>query len=272
MGGGRLSYSTRLSTPVGARARLSSLPSRPYKTSSSSTITLRGPAKRSHPPLSPPSPSGESDDEGESDEEAARAEREMEDQEALKRKLQDLQRIMTNDSIGLVRSPLSRDKGKEVDRGRIGLLSPRLQPVDSTSRAAPSDRSQSLSSTSSPQGSIPSIPSPPPESQRGSPVPINKHMSPGKSTSPPAVSHRSARGHSHMRYATMPIAAKRTSSEKSSNHGSSASSFSDISDASLSASALESALMSNMSNVKGGGSRFSSIARSHLSGRKGMPH
>ncbi|TFK55389.1 hypothetical protein OE88DRAFT_611563 [Heliocybe sulcata] len=272
LGSDRLSSSTRLSTPVGGRLRLGSLPSRPHKAISSSTITLRGPTKQLNPPLSPPSPSRSSDEE-ESDEEAARAEkieRELEEQEALERKLQGLQRIMTNDTIGLIRSPVPPGKGKEVSRGRIGLLSPRLQPMDSSQRP-PSDRSQSLSSTSSPQGSIPDMPSPPPESRRGSPIPIHQHMPSGKSTSPSAVSHRNARGQSHMRYATMPTVARRTNSEKSSNYGSSASSFSDLSDADLSSSALESALMSNMSNIKGGGSRASSSIRTHLSGRKGMP-
>jgi len=262
----RLSAS-RLSSPLQVRARLSSLghhsPSRPKKASSSSTLTLRSPAKKNIPHLQPTSPSSSEATDSE-DEEAAKeeeADRKVEEQEALDKKLQNLQKLITGDALGLISSPRSKGKGKErakeTDRGRT---SPR--PMQRSFRGDElSSRSQSVSSASSPQGSIPSIPSPPPESQPQSP--ISRHLSPSKSSSPPAVSPRSVRGQSHLRYAPM---VGRTVSEQGSNHGSSASSFSDISDASLSASALESALLSN---IRGGGGSRLSVLRSRFVGRGG---
>jgi len=115
-----------------------------------------------------------------------------------------------------------------------------------------SSRSQSVSSTSSPQGSMSSsMPSPPPESQS----PVSRHISSSKSSSPAAVSPRSARGQSNMRYT--PMVGMANASDQGSNHGSSASSFSDISDTSLSASALENALQSDIRvGGSGGGSRL----------------
>jgi hypothetical protein len=108
--------------------------------------------------------------------------------------------------------------------------------VDFTSAARNRDHSASVSSTSSPQGSIPSIPSPslsspsPPPGQRhpSSPYdqphvpsqphapatahlypnpqpstlagsPMQRHISPTKCSSPPAVSVRNARSHAHTR-------------------------------------------------------------------------
>jgi hypothetical protein len=187
----------------------------------------------------------------------------LEEQEALDKKLKHLTKLITGDALGFVRSPRPQGKGKEIDRGRT----PPRAMQRSFRGGELSSRSQSVSSASSPQGSIPSIPSPPPESQSQSP--ISRHLSPSKSSSPPTVSPRSVRGQSHMRYGPM---VGRTVSEQGSNHGSSASSFSDISgrcsrllsllsnlnycfaDASLSASALESALLSNIRG--GGGSRL----------------
>ncbi|KII94668.1 hypothetical protein PLICRDRAFT_33485 [Plicaturopsis crispa FD-325 SS-3] len=267
-----LASSVRLTTPLGVRTRLTSLghytPHKPKKASSSSTLTLQGP-KKSHVPLRPTTPSSSEDGTDSEDEAAAKeeeADRTAEEQEALDRKLKDLQKMMTNDALGLVTSSRPKSKkGKEIDRGRLGASQP--QPVHGrgsirrehtrvTRDDELSSRSQSLSSTTSPQGSIPSMPSPPPESQSRSP--ISRHISPGKSTSPPAVSPRSAVGRAHI------IMGRNSESEQESTHGSPASSFSDISDASLSGSALESALMSN---IRGGGSRLSAYARSRLLGR-----
>ncbi|KZT71540.1 hypothetical protein DAEQUDRAFT_809857 [Daedalea quercina L-15889] len=202
-----------------------------------------------------------------------------------------------------------RDKGKQVaDRGRTRPLSSSMASVSSAPHGA--SRSQqslsSLSSRGSPQGSIPSIPSSPPRpeghprrhsyvdarvphAQRHdeslSPTsssprmvsPIPRHLSPpGHSHSPPALSSHRAVGQNFMGRTLprsnggqgwrmdvgLPVKGGRVSS-----HGSEASSFSDLSDADLSASALESALASN---IRGNGSRFSSFARSHLTGRRGV--
>lgn len=222
-GSTRLSSSGRLSTPLGVRARLSSLGNspRPKKTISSSTLTLQGTRK----PLThmrPTSPSSSEDATDSEDEEVLKeeeADRNLEEQETLDRKLKDLQLMITNDALGLVSAPQRRGKGKEVDRGRAGVSSSismrrNSRPDELGSRSA----SQSVSSTSSPHGSIPSIPSPTPESQPHSP--ISRHLSPSKSSSP-AVSPRSALG---TRYG--PLVG---TSEQGSSHGSEASSFSDIS-------------------------------------------
>jgi len=186
---------------------------------------------------------------------------------------------MTKDALGLVASPprpsasryQDKGKGKELDRGRMRPLSASIsshfQPRLGMSRRhslSQTPSHHSLSSADSPQGSIPSIPSPPPEVRTRSPM--TRHFGPAKSTSPPAVSTRSVWG----RTAAKPIVTRPRPgghvSERGSEMGSEASSFSDLSDASLSPSALESALMSNM---RGAGSRLSSFARSHLAGRSG---
>ncbi|GLB34188.1 hypothetical protein LshimejAT787_0110720 [Lyophyllum shimeji] len=243
------------------RARLNSLGNnspRPKKATSSSTLTLHA-QKKTHAPLRPTTPS--SSEGSDSEDEAARkeedADRDAEEQEALNRKLQQLQAMMTNDALGLVSSARPRDKGKGIDRDRSEPRSPRSM-VGSYRRDALSSRSasHSVSSASSPRGSIPDIPSPPSPSQPHSPMP--RRLSATKSSSPPTLSPRSALG---QRYGPL---VDRAMSEHSSSHGSEASSFSDLSDASLSASALESALMSN---IRGGGSRLSQFARSRMSGR-----
>jgi len=245
---------------------------------------------------------------------------------------------MTSERLGLVRSPLSPNKGKEredprrdeiirgrppfpasaipVSGGHAGIGNAPNSPsklrfnhddhggldarlADFTSVARNRDHSASVSSASSPQGSIPSIPSPsvsspspPPEqrhasspydqphvpSQHYAPAtahlhpsqpsslansPMQRHVSPTKSSSPPAVSVRNARSYAHTRQGFGALGAAGVS-EGESTQGSSASSFSDLSDASLSASVLESAIMSN---IRGTGSRLSAIARSRLGGR-----
>jgi len=262
----RMSSSTRLTTPLGVRARLNSLGNnspRPRKASSSSVLTLQGPRKM-HAPLRPATPPSSEEGTDSEDEAAAKeeeADKNLEEQEALDRKLKELQKMMTNDALGLVSSFRLRGKGKETDRGRVGLASPRpVQENHNLTRDTLSSRStsQSVSSASSPQGSIPSMPSPPSESQPQSP--ITRHLSPSKSSSPPAVSPRSAHGQSHMRYGPL---VGRDVSERGSSQGSEASSFSDISDASLSASALESALLSNIHAA----SRLSAFTRSRFGGR-----
>ncbi|KAH9833635.1 uncharacterized protein C8Q71DRAFT_167947 [Rhodofomes roseus] len=206
-------------------------------------------------------------------------------------------------------APRDRDKGKQVaDRGRTRPLSSSMASLSSAPhRASRSQQSlSSLSSRGSPHGSIPSIPSSPPRaetharrysyadarvpySQRHeeslSPTsssprvasPIPRHLSPpGQSHSPPAISPNRAVGQTYVGRTPprtsgglgwrmdvgAPVNGGRVSSQ-----GSEASSFSDLSDASLSASALESALASN---IRGNGSRLSSFARSHLTGKRGV--
>ncbi|KAF8450223.1 hypothetical protein L210DRAFT_956816 [Boletus edulis BED1] len=339
LGARRLSGSQRVTTPLGVRARLNSLthksPSKArggqghltHGKMSSSTATLQG-TKRFIGPVRPVSPfSDEAESESSDEEELAQRkeeemERQAEEQEHLDKKLAQLQSMMTNERLGLVKSPVSPEKGKEredrrgeeIVRGRpqfpasanavsahpsgdggVGPMpgSPSklrfneqtgldVRLAEFTSAARNRDHSASVSSASSPRGSIPSIPSPSISSPSPPPVnyhapsthdhthvpiqyqaqatphlhpnsqppslagsPLQRHLSPTKSSSPPAVSVRNARGHAHTRQGFGALGAAGVS-EGESNHGSSASSFSDLSDASLSASALESALMSNM--------------------------
>ena len=164
-----LSSSAKPSTPLGVRARLNSLTnnsaSRPGKKGvSSSTLTLQA-SRRGHLPLRQASPfSGSDDDEDSEDEAEARkeeeAERAAEEQESLARKLEELQKMMTGEAIGLVSTARPRRRSLNLDRGRLGALSPRsvgssYRPDTLSSRSG----SQSVSD-SSPQGSIPDIPSP----------------------------------------------------------------------------------------------------------------
>lgn len=183
--------------------------------------------------MRPPSPF--SSDESDSEDEQDAKDRAAEEQDALSRKLASLQRMMTSEALGLVGSSHTAGKGKarDVIRGRapVPMSRPGRESDDGAFRRNDEnfrheernrDHSASVSSASSPQGSVPSIPSPPPETQS----PIARHLSTNKSSSPPTVSTRNARGQSHMRYTTLAGL-----SEQESSHGSSASSFSDISGA-----------------------------------------
>ncbi|KAJ3576252.1 hypothetical protein NP233_g568 [Leucocoprinus birnbaumii] len=144
----KISISSRQNTPRNVRARLNSLVNnspRPKKAISSSTITVQGP-KRQHVSIRPQSPlSSDSDSYSGDDDEAAlkeeEAERVAEEQETLERKLQELSRLITSDTLGLVHSHRSK---RSIDRGRAGL-SPNSTNANS---AANSFRGDSLSSRS----------------------------------------------------------------------------------------------------------------------------
>lgn len=272
----KMTSSLRLATPMGVRARLNSLGydsgTRQSKASSSSTVTIQGIAQIPRSPLKSTASSPDHS-ETESDEEADKAEEEerrLEEQDALDKKLKHLQTVMTSDALGLVRDTRPKNKGKVIERGRDGLKSPTSpSPLRQIVQRRDVSSSDYNSSTSSPQGSIPSIPSPSSESQPHSPL-SRRHSHANKSSSPPAVSGGHARGQSHLQY--RPMMGGAIASDRGSNQGSSASSFSDISggclnsrsgfealiiyvlpETSLSASALESALLSN---IRGGGSRL----------------
>ncbi|KIK53289.1 hypothetical protein GYMLUDRAFT_49468 [Collybiopsis luxurians FD-317 M1] len=318
IGGGPRSSS---STPLGIRARLNSIG---QKTNlSSSTLTLQTPIARNpaaFPHLSPTfnrtrdragssaSPLSEDEDEDEMDSDddemlkEEEAERVAEEQEALDKKLADLQKMMTGDMLGLVsvgrkqgrqmaKQNQSQNFNRELERGRdlsasgtqavgIGRQSQNNHHhnrhhynASLSSRSA--STSQSVSSASSPQGSLPEIPSPSADSTPQSPQPrspLRRHMSPSKSSSPPTLSPRNALGQSHRKFAAHGHAAGRLAEYDRDRDGSEAStgSFSDLSgesaylDGSLSGSALDSALLSN---IRGNGSRI----RFGASYRNGVP-
>ncbi|KAI0005046.1 hypothetical protein BJV74DRAFT_806591 [Russula compacta] len=175
----RLSTSIRLTNPLGVRARLNSLssnsPSRANRPSSSSVLTLRNHRRdqTAFQPASPLTSESETDEEYEKTEEV---ERRSEEQEALDKKLKNLQTLLTGDNVGLVSSFSPHRKAMESqNQRRFSSSSP---PQRGRRDADTSSRSQSISSASSPRGSIPSIPSPPPDSSQSL---TSKHTSPTKS-------------------------------------------------------------------------------------------
>jgi hypothetical protein len=171
----KLSTSIRLATPLGVRARLNSLssnsPSR-ARPSSSSVLTLRN-HRRDQTTFRPASPlSSESETDGEY-ERREEAERRLEEQETLDKKLKTLQTLLTGDNVGLVSSISEHGKAKEQQTH--DRFAPSPSPQRGRMDTSASSRSQSISSASSPRGSIPSMPSPPPESPQSL---ISKHSSP----------------------------------------------------------------------------------------------
>ena len=221
--GGSVISNSRVGLPLGVRARLSSLgnSSRPRKATSSSTLTYQAP-KRVIAPMRPASPSSSPDDTDSDDEQAMKeddADRAAEEEDALSRKLVELQKLMTNEALGLVSGTRPKNsKNKTADRGRSAPLSPRSTTSSRMDTLSSRSASQSVSSASSPQGSIGDIPSPDSQS------PIRKALS-SKSPSPAAVSSRSALAHSHRRYGPL---VDRTA-DYGSSIGSGTSSFSDLS-------------------------------------------
>ena len=187
--------------------RLNSLVSnaqRPQKTVSSSTITVQGP-KQQPVPLHPQSPLSEDSDSFSEDEEAAlkeeETERKAEEQEALNKKLEQLSRLITSDTLGLVRTHKSK---RSINQGHGGN-SPSSSNANSATNSSRGDSlssrsdNQSLSSMSSPQGSISEIPSPATDSQPQSPMHFGRRTSATNSVNPAAVSLRGAMSHSHNR-------------------------------------------------------------------------
>ena len=215
----KLSTSIRLTTPLGVRARLNSLnsnsPIRANRPSSSSVLTLRGHRRDQTTTFQPASPvSSESETDGEY-ERREEAERRLEEQEALDKKLKSLQTLLTGDNVGLVSSVGEHGKGKELQTQGRFAPSPPSQRVRMDSV---SSRSQSISSASSPRGSIPSMPSPPPESPQSLTSLTSKHTSPVNPAGPCTTSSQ-AKAQPLLRYGPTVNATA----------GSSASSFSDLS-------------------------------------------
>lgn len=207
-------------SPLTIRARLTSLgrgsPILSSKTPGSSILTLQGP-KAYNPVMKPPTVASDSESESDDGDDIADEEK-LHEEEALQKRLQELQQLMNNETLGLVRQNGRDLKGKIPQRGRDNSAQ-FVQKSDATSNNG------SLSTTSSPQGSIPSIPSPSPDSLPHSPV--SRHLSPAKkSSSPPAISIGNARGQSHMQY-KHPFGPSKASA-KSSTQNSATSSFSEI--------------------------------------------
>ncbi|OJT09931.1 hypothetical protein TRAPUB_13568 [Trametes pubescens] len=173
---------------------------------SSSTITLPGP-RRTHTSLRrlssassrAASSEGGSESDSEDSDEQTRKEEEAERQDMLTRKLQNLQNMMTKDTLGLVADP-ARTRAKQRGKAR---------PTSGTSTSAASLSSSSARQSSSPsrsygheslssasvdsrQGSVPSIAPATHSSSRSParatpPMPVPRHLS-IPSSSPPALS------------------------------------------------------------------------------------
>lgn len=247
-------------TPLDVRARLNSLSkistSRHKKSSTSSSImTLQAPRKPFTPLMRPTSPSSSGDDEADSsDEEAIKeeeAERIAEEEDALTRKLVDLQKMMTSDALGLVSGTTRHMSSRTRDRGRSAPLSRSGGSFAFSNHSASRSGSHSISSASSRQGSIPEIPSPASERSGNMAVAMPRTMLNNQRTSRRDYQDRH-----------LPLM-DRTGLGDLSNQGSEASSFSDLSgkrlaffllqqkyedfsDASISTSAMEDAIMSNL--------------------------
>ncbi len=219
---GKLSTSIRLTTPLGVRARLNSLssnsPSRMNRPSSSSVLTLRG-HRRDQTVFRPGTPLSSGSESDEEDERQEEAERRLEEQEALDKKLRNLQTLLTGDNVGLVSSTKENRKGKEPQTQ--GRVAPSSSPQISGANTGDSSRSsQSVSSASSPRGSIPSIPSPPPESSQSL---TSRHIAPAK----PAASSSATSPGPGAGVKTQPL--MRYGPSVKATPGSSTSSFSDLS-------------------------------------------
>ena len=247
--------------PLDVRARLNSLSnistSRHKKSSTSSSImTLQASRKPFTPLMRPTSPSSSGDEADSSDEEAIKeeeAERIAEEEDALTRKLVDLEKMMTTEALGLVSGPTRHLSGRARDWGRSAPLSPRSGGSFAFSnQSASRSGSQSISSASSRQGSIPEIPSPASERSGNMAVAMPRTV---------LNNQRVSRRDYQDRH--LPLM-DRTGLGDLSNQGSEASSFSDLSgkqfafcfllqqkhegfsDASISTSAMEDAIMSNL--------------------------
>jgi len=163
-----------------------------------------------------------SDEDSSHDQDAKKEEK----QDALTKRLQELEKVITNERLGLVqrRRPPSRSASMGSER----------HSSSAPSSVAPENPPESLSA--SPQGSIPSIPSPLSSQALHQPPRL---ASPTKS---PLASPLPSRGQFQLRN----LQNRARASEKgSSTQASTASSFSDISEADVSASILESAQLPN---------------------------
>lgn len=213
----------RQATPIGVKNRFTShlrsppaLHSSHRSTSgtvSASTVTLTHRPAAAMPghslrPMSPPESRSSSETEDEGEQQGG-----IDDPEVIRKTLKDLERMMTSNVLGFARP-------------KPALKAP--DPSLSVIRTSPHNDTASGGETTSAQSSIPSIPSPP-ESQLQSPQHMPQHnpqgaspigRRPQQSRSPPQSPPQQVVRNKMVGKPPLP---------KGSNHGSSASSFSDIS-------------------------------------------
>ena len=255
----------RQATPIGVRNRFTSHLRSPQAlhsshrsttgTVSASTVTLTHRPVAAMPghspthlrPLSPPESRSPTDTEDEGEQQD-----EPDDPEAIGRRLKDLERMMTSNVLGFARP-------------KPALKAP--NPSSSVIRTSPRNDTTSGGETTSAQSSIPSIPSPP-ESQLHPPQHTTPHNPQGSSQTGRRVQQSRSPPHSPPQQVVRNKTVGKPRLPKGSNQGSSASSFSDISgmwpfhndeprlyngllDASISTSALDDALNSNLRQPTG---------------------
>ncbi|KAG8696170.1 Transcription initiation protein spt3 [Ceratobasidium sp. 395] len=209
-------------------------------------------------------PSGtDSEDEREAKEEAQR-----EEADQLAQKLKDLQKMMGSGAFGFARArpkPLESSPAPSItsSQNRSQTATVSIQPkgvkrasttptATAAMRADASATPTSASASASVQSSIPDIPSPASSSRARLPVRVTRRATSASTRrSPSAVSEVPDRG---------PVGKVRAQ-DAGSGHVSNASSFSDLSDTDMSASALEDALMSNNFRSTTAGSRLSMFSR-----------
>ncbi|PVG00458.1 hypothetical protein CPB86DRAFT_754611 [Serendipita vermifera] len=213
----------------------------PPLSASTSTFQQRTPAsrvltlsplntRRAPTPPSPSSPSSSSSDEGDKEKEESR--------EQVGRQLKELEKMMSSQMLGFARP--KGDPSKARERLTMSIIKETTRPESKT----PDSKT------------IPSIPSPPGEQGSFVGTPRGPRAAfPGRAP----VSKSPPHSPPHQIVRNKMVGKQPTPTEKSSNQGSSASSFSDISDASVSTSALEDALNSNFK--RGDSSRISSFNR-----------
>ncbi|KAG9074580.1 hypothetical protein FS749_013838 [Ceratobasidium sp. UAMH 11750] len=217
-------------------------------------------------PSTPGSTPSDSDSEAERE---AKEEAQREEADQLAQKLKDLQKVMGSGTFGFARArpkPLeispapsitasqtrSQTATVSLPRGKRSLTTP--TGTGAAMRADASATPTSASASMSAQGSIPDIPSPASDSRARLPVRVTRRATSASTRrSPSAVSEALERG---------PIGRTRAQ-DAGSGHVSNASSFSDLSDTDMSASALEDALMSNNFKSTSAASRLSMFSRTH---------
>ncbi|KAG8765526.1 hypothetical protein FRC12_007451 [Ceratobasidium sp. 428] len=227
-------------------------------------LTPLGTATGSQPSTPGSTPSGtDSEDEREAKEEAQR-----EEADQLAQKLKDLQKMMGSGAFGFARArpkPLESSPAPSItsSQNRSQTATVSIQPkgvkrasttptATAAMRADASATPTSASASASVQSSIPDIPSPASSSRARLPVRVTRRATSASTRrSPSAVSEVPDRG---------PVG-KIRAQDAGSGHVSNASSFSDLSDTDMSASALEDALMSNNFRSTTAGSRLSMFSR-----------
>lgn len=252
---------------------------------SSSTLTLQSPQRGrfTRPAAGLPEVADNEDDSESSqssEEEAERAEEEARKKEAdrkVEQRVKELEKMVQSDMLGFARPPLAAiaAAGKGKERRNMGSPGP-MTPTTPTTPSSPHPRGGfpfDNAKKSAPQSPVPQSPTRLDEaasstSSLPSPASDSSHaLAMGARAPLPGPTSHGSRHQVPRRLA--PALSRARASERGSSIGSEHSSFSDLSDTSLTTSALGDAIMSD---IRGGGaSRLSAFVRSNFTSR-GAPH